>query len=162
MQAYKPQEVAAMLWGFATLGHTPLRLLYTARPDWRWRRSKLKAGESGKQHGTLRDYQPGQLASLAWSLAVMRQVRGPAGGGGAAPGRAWRGVAMCRRAGMQACRRAGVQACGCTGGRLPWPVGWGARRRRNTGRGGSSHQAQPRRRSRSGAGASRQLPAAGP
>jgi hypothetical protein len=79
LQAYKPQEVAALLWGFATLGHAPLRLLYTARPDWRWRRSKLKAAEKGKQYGSLRDYQPGQLASVAWSLAVMRQVGGGLG-----------------------------------------------------------------------------------
>jgi hypothetical protein len=91
LQAYKPQEVAALLWGFATLGHAPLRLLYTARPDWRWRRSKLKAAESGKQHGTLRDYQPGQLASVAWSLAAMRQVGGPAPAA-AAPLGAWRGA----------------------------------------------------------------------
>jgi hypothetical protein len=75
LTAYKPQEVAAILWGFATLGYTPLRLLYTARKDWGFRRSRGRSGQGGKSFGSIKDFQPGQLASLAWSLAVMKRVR---------------------------------------------------------------------------------------
>ena len=34
--SFTPSQAARMLWAFATLGHTPLRLLQGLSPSWAW------------------------------------------------------------------------------------------------------------------------------
>lgn len=36
----QPRDVTRVLWGFASLGYRPERLLLTIRPNWTWREAK--------------------------------------------------------------------------------------------------------------------------
>ncbi len=50
LSAMQPRDTARVLWGFASLGRTPERLLYTLRPDWGWR-EQLAFGPAGAEGG---------------------------------------------------------------------------------------------------------------
>eukprot|EP00198_Chlamydomonas_reinhardtii_P005720 XP_001695056.1 predicted protein [Chlamydomonas reinhardtii] len=85
-----PRDVTRVLWGFASLGHTPTALLLSIRPDWSWREQQPGATEQEEQGkrrgkgkkskaksgrgGDVRDFSPQQLAGVVWALAAMRQV----------------------------------------------------------------------------------------
>ncbi|KAG2453147.1 hypothetical protein HYH02_002473 [Chlamydomonas schloesseri] len=102
LSAMSPRDVTRVLWGFASLGHTPAALLLSIRADWSWReqapgaaaaaavaaaeqdineeqagkrRGKGKKGKAkGGRSGDVRDFSPQQLAGVVWALAAMRQV----------------------------------------------------------------------------------------
>ncbi|GLI62462.1 hypothetical protein VaNZ11_005093, partial [Volvox africanus] len=91
-----PRDVTRVLWGFASLGYSPERLLLTIRPDWSWRgrtasesvhkgkgkgskaRGKDMKGSGGgsglEVQGDVRSFSPQQLACAVWALAVMGKV----------------------------------------------------------------------------------------
>ncbi|GIL69916.1 hypothetical protein Vretimale_10067 [Volvox reticuliferus] len=92
----QPRDVTRVLWGFASLGYKPERLLLTIRPDWSWwectaseresvhsRKAKargkgMKGNGSGSGlevgKGDVRSFSPQQLACAVWALAVMEKV----------------------------------------------------------------------------------------
>ncbi|GLC56073.1 hypothetical protein PLESTB_001061500 [Pleodorina starrii] len=100
LAAMQSRDVSRVLWGFASLGHRPERLLLTIRPDWAWRertaaavseraegggrrrRGKARGkragsgggGGGGDLRGDVRSFNPQQLAGAVWALAVMEQV----------------------------------------------------------------------------------------
>jgi hypothetical protein len=75
-----PRDATRVLWGFATLGLAPERLLLTLRPDWGWRAEPgREPGATGREAGsaaagTVRSFSVQQLATAVWALAVMEQV----------------------------------------------------------------------------------------
>ncbi|KAG2437353.1 hypothetical protein HXX76_006008 [Chlamydomonas incerta] len=91
LSAMSPRDVTRVLWGFASLGHTPNALLLSIRPDWSWREQQpgaaaeeeeqgkgrgkgKKSKAKGGRGGDVRDFSPQQLAGVVWALAAMRQV----------------------------------------------------------------------------------------
>ncbi|KXZ54321.1 hypothetical protein GPECTOR_5g404 [Gonium pectorale] len=91
LAAMQPRDVSRVLWGFASLGARPERLLLTIRPDWAWSeggagaeaagdaRGRKNAGRrkqapqqqsrGGGSCGDVRDFSPSQLAGVVWALA---------------------------------------------------------------------------------------------
>lgn len=49
LSAMSPRDVTRVLWGFASLGHTPTALLLSIRPDWSWREQQPGATEQEEQ-----------------------------------------------------------------------------------------------------------------
>ncbi|KAG2487213.1 hypothetical protein HYH03_014187 [Edaphochlamys debaryana] len=87
LAAMSPRDATRVLWGFASLGYAPSRLLGSAGPDWAWREAASGpagpgAGGRGKKwsrtaRGDVRSFSPQQLAAVVWSLAVMGRVDSP-------------------------------------------------------------------------------------
>ncbi|KAG1670013.1 hypothetical protein FOA52_011169 [Chlamydomonas sp. UWO 241] len=73
--SFTPAEASRMLWAFATLAHTPTRLLQGLSPEWNWQLPAWRRQHRGvKTKGSISDFTPSQLSSAVWALACLQQV----------------------------------------------------------------------------------------